>query len=363
MRLGPRLAVFDLRKTLVAGQLDQIPFSAFSTLPIKSHGKQVGWLGLEPPRQLTHPQDQAFLSQQTKVIWAIAASILALTVIIAWLLARHMLAPVRKLATATRALRERRFDTRLPVESSDELGQLAKDFNSMARALERYEERQQQWLSDISHELRTPLAVLLSEIEALQDGVRQMDEASLLSLHGEADRLNRMINDVHELSLAEAGDLIINKVMLKPGQVLADTVERFRRRLGQAGIEIETEIADQASPAIMADEERLSRLFTNLLENVLRHAATPGVLKVWQKQKTDAIKFSIEDSGPGVPQEALPKLFDRLYRVDPSRTRNTGGSGLGLAICKTIVESHGGAIRALNGASGGLLIEIEFPLV
>ncbi len=362
MRLGPRVALFDIHKSYVVGQPDRTPFSAFSTLPILADGNQVGWLGLEPPRRLTHPQDQAFVSKQTIVIYVIGGSVLALTVIIAWLLSRHMLAPVRKLAMATRALRERRFETRISVESSDELGQLAKDFNSMARALERYEDRQQQWLSDISHELRTPLAVLLGEIEALQDGVRQPDEAALQSLRAEAERLNKMVNDVHELSLAEAGDLVINKTELNPGQVLADTVDRFRHRLEQADIKVEQEIEPQAGPTFMADEERLDQLFSNLLQNVLKHATTPGVLKIWQEHKPDAIKLCVEDSGPGVPQEALSKLFDRLYRADPSRSRATGGSGLGLAICKTIVESHDGFIRALNSASGGLLIEIEFPL-
>jgi two-component system sensor histidine kinase BaeS len=360
MRLAPRVAVFDMNKNYVAGQPRRVFFSSFSTLPILSSGNQVGWLGLEPPHQLTLPQDQAFISRQTKVIYVIGGSVLALTVIIAWLLSRHMLTPVRKLAAATRDLRARRFETRIPVESSDELGQLARDFNSMAFALARYEDLQQQWLSDISHELRTPLAVLLGEIEAMQDGVRKPDAAALASLKAEARRLNRMVDDVHQLSLAESGGLVLHKIKLDPGQLLVDTVERFRHRLEHASIDIKLDISTTGS-LIKADEDSLSRLFSNLLRNVLKHAATPGVLRVWQTIDQGTTKLCIEDSGPGVPIDSLPKLFDRLYRVDPSRSRSTGGSGLGLAICKTIVESHGGTIRALNAKSGGLLIEMVFP--
>jgi two-component system sensor histidine kinase BaeS len=362
MRLGPRIAVFDMNKRLVAGQPRGASFSDFSTLPINVNGTQVGWLGLEPPRQLTSARDRAFISRQTTVIYIIGGSVLALTIIIAWLLSRHMLAPVHRLAAATKNLRARRFEIRIPVESSDELGQLARDFNSMASELARHEDRQQQWLSDISHELRTPLAVLLGEIEAMQDGVRQTDDAALQSLRTEAERLNKMVNDIHQLSLADSGSMVLNKVELSPGQVLAETVERFRRRLETAGIEIKLEIQSKGGPLIMADKESLDRLFSNLLQNVLRHAATPGVLRVWQEQTHNTVKLCVEDSGPGVPRDSLPKLFDRLYRADGSRSRSTGGSGLGLAICKSIVESHGGVIRALNGKSGGLLIEIEFPL-
>ena len=361
LRLAARIAVFDMHKNLVTGR-PRASFSGFSILPILADGSQIGWLGLEPQRQLTRPQDQAFVRQQTVVIYVIGSSVLALTVIIAWLLSRHMLAPVRKLAKATRALRERRFETRITVESADELGQLANDFNSMASALEKYEERQQQWLSDISHELRTPLAVLQGEIEALQDGVRQPDEAALESLRAEAERLNKMVDDVHELSLAEAGDQVLKLAGLNPGRVLANTAERFSHRLEQAGIKLNLDLETERGPIIMADQERLDRLFSNLLQNVLKHASRPGELKIWQEAEPAWVKLCIEDSGPGVPRGALAKLFDRLYRVDSSRSRATGGSGLGLAICKTIVESHGGIIRALNGTSGGLLIEIELPL-
>ena len=362
MRLDSRMALFDMQNRLVIGMPGRTSISSYSKLPILSDGVQVGWLGLAPSPRLSHPQDQAFVNRQTIVIYVIGGSVLALTIIIAWLLSRHMLAPVRKLAMATRALRERRFETRIIAESSDELGQLARDFNSMARALEKYEARQQQWLADISHELRTPLAVLLGEIEALQDGVRRPDEGALLSLHKEAERLNQMVNDVHDISLAEAGDLVLSETKLDPWQVLTNTVARFKNRLEQAGVNVESDMGPSAGGIIMGDEERLTRVFSNLLENVLRHAAKPGVLKVWQKPQADSIKLYLEDSGPGVLPEALPKLFDRLYRADPSRSRATGGSGLGLAICKTIVESHGGSINALNGSTGGLLIEIVFPL-
>ena len=285
-----------------------------------------------------------------------------LAAIVAFILSRHLLAPVRKLTAGTRALTSRQFDTRIAVQSKDELGQLAADFNMMADTLETYERMRQQWISDIAHELRTPVSILLGEIEALKDGVRDVNRDTIESLHSEARHLSKIVNDLHELSLADAGALTIKKERIDPLAVLEETLGHFEQRFTEKDIAIEKTLSKMSPVSVIGDADRLKQLFSNLLENTLRYADAPGTLTIGLDRGGDRLAFFFEDSGPGVPEESLERLFDRLYRVDQSRSRTRGGSGLGLSICKSIAHALGGKIRALNGKSGGLRIEIELPV-
>jgi two-component system sensor histidine kinase BaeS len=218
-----------------------------------------------------------------------------------------------------------------------------------------------QWISDIAHELRTPLSILLGEIEALRDGVREVNRVNLDSLSSEARHLSEIVNDLHELSLADAGELSIKKVPINPAAILKETLGYFKQGFIENQIQIENSLEDQSSATIMGDADRLRQLFSNLLENTLRYAEAPGILKIGQNFGANRLILFFEDSGPGVPEKELDRLFDRLYRVDRSRSRAHGGSGLGLSICKSIVNALGGEIRAQNGNSGGLRIEVELP--
>jgi two-component system sensor histidine kinase BaeS len=296
------------------------------------------------------------------MLYIIGGGILLLAAIVAFLLSRHLLAPVGRLTAGTQALMSRQFDTRIEVESKDELGQLAADFNTMAQTLEKYERMRQQWISDIAHELRTPLSILCGEIEALKDGVRQVNRHSLNSLYSEARHLSKIVNDLHELSQADAGALSIKKVPVDPVAVLNGTLGHFKQGFVENQITIENYLENQPSITVFGDADRLQQLFSNLLENTLRYADAPGILKIGQERTKNRMILFFEDSGPGVPEEALEHLFDRLYRVDRSRSRARGGSGLGLSICKSIVNALGGEIRAANGNSGGLRIEVELLL-
>ena len=357
----PRLSLFDAQKNLVIGRKARI--EELSLIPIDIDGKTVGWLGLHHAPRMMHPLDQEFLEKQTFWIYLTGGLILFLSAPIAFLLARSFLVPIRKLTEATSLLAKREFDTRVKVNTSDELGQLALDFNSMAKTLGDFEERQQQWLADISHELLTPLAVLIGEIEAIQDGVRKPDTKNLESLHEETKRINNIVADLHTLSLAEAGTLPMKKMQVHPVKTLKKAVEIFKNRSEQNNMSVVTELEGGENIAITGDEDRLTQLYSNLFENALRYADKPGTITIRYLKKENALMISIEDSGPGVPESALPRLFDRLFRVDKSRSRETGGSGLGLSICQTIVKSHGGEILATIGESGGLRFEIEFPLL
>lgn len=287
---------------------------------------------------------------------------LVLGAIVAFLLSRHLLSPIKELVRGTRSLTSRRFDTRITVTTSDELGQLADDFNQMAHTLEQYEHMRQQWISDIAHELRTPLSILRGEIEAMQDGIRETTSERLDSLHAEVVHMSKIVNDLHDLSVAESGALHFKREPVNLLKTVRSCLQKYMGRFEEHGIAIVDELGALETIEILGDRDRLIQVFTNLLENTLRYTDAPGALtaSILSTHTETVLRFA--DTKPGVPPASLDRLFERLYRVDDSRNRATGGSGLGLAICKSIVEAHGGTISARNASSGGLQIEIILPL-
>jgi two-component system, OmpR family, sensor histidine kinase BaeS len=358
--LAARIALFDANLQLVAGNPSPAQENLLQAITV--HGKPVGWLGVRKVRQLSHPLDIEFSRQQTQAFYLIGIATLCAATLVSLFLAGHLLRPIKKLTEGTRALSRRKFETRITFASRDELGQLAADFNAMAQALEQHEKLRRQWLSDISHELRTPLSILRAEIEAMEDGVREITRETLESLHSEVLHLTKIVNDLHELSSAESAMLAIKREPVNPLQVLKATLNSFETIFRDRGLRIQEEL--EANGVVLAgDEDRLKQLFSNILENALRYADSPGTLKIWHHQTDDELILNFLDSGPGVPTESLGRLFDRLYRVDKARNREHGGSGLGLAICKSIAEALGGRITAANGAGAGLWITVVLPLV
>ncbi len=354
-----RLTLFDINKKTVAGPASS-PID-HTLKNIISDNQTVGWLGLKKEDQLTQPLDIAFLKQQAQAFYMTGALMLTLAAITAFFFARHLLAPIKQLTAGTRALKSRNFESRIPVKSKDELGQLASDFNQMAQTLENYEQMRHQWISDIAHELRTPLSVLQGEIEALQDGVRQINPDTLSSLHTEVSHLTRLVCDLHDLSLAESGSLHYSLEPVAPLALVRDIIKKFRPLFEARKIVLLDELDNEISQTIPGDSNRLVQVFSNLFENSLRYTEPPGTLKIRSSITSSGISLYFEDSAPGVSHESLKKLFDRLYRVDKSRSRAHGGSGLGLAICKSIIEAHNGTIRALKSPLGGVLFEITLP--
>jgi two-component system sensor histidine kinase BaeS len=361
-RLAFKLALFDADKQHIAGGRSRDAYGGYTLQAIAVNGQIVGWFGLHKKEHLANPLAVGFLSQQSHMLYIIGGGILLLAAIVAFLLSKHLLKPVQKLTAGTRALTSRQFDTRIEIDSKDELGQLAADFNTMALTLEKYERMRRQWISDIAHELRTPLSILRGEIEALRDGVRKVNRDALESLSSEARHLSEIVNDLHELSLADTGELSMKIVPINPAAVLKETLGRFEQAFADKQIKIDSNLENHHPVTIPGDADRVRQLFSNLAENTLRYADAPGILKIGQERNANRLILFFEDSGPGVPEGELDLLFDRLYRVDRSRSRVQGGSGLGLSICKSIVTALGGEIRATNGNSGGLRIEIELPL-
>lgn len=330
--------------------------------PIVHQGEIVGYVGLLSPRHFLHPMQVQFLSQQSLALALAAAGMVMVVVIISLPLAKRLVRPIRAMAAATHDIASGKYATRIPITSSDELGQLASDFNAMALTLAKNEKERQQWVADISHELRTPVAVLRGEIEALIDGIRNVTPDTIRSLHVETLRLNRLIEDLYQLALSDLGTLTYRKEDIDLIEVLRGSAESYRAELGRKGITLTADLPNKTGVIVFADRERLDQLFANLFENSLRYTDTGGDLVIRLACHNGQAAIDFEDSAPGVPENELGRLFDRLYRVEGSRNRSSGGAGLGLSICRNIVEAHAGTISALPSQLGGVLVRITIPV-
>jgi two-component system sensor histidine kinase BaeS len=297
-----RLALFDRDRQPLIGRADSIEGHTLQEITVD--GKTVGWLGLRNERRPSDPLGIAFLKQQAQAVYLVGAIALALAGLMALLLARHLHSPLRQLIEGTRSLASRRFDTRISVTSSDELGELARDFNRMARTLEQYEQLRRQWISDIAHELRTPIAVLQGEIEALQDGIRPAGPGQIASLHAEVVHIGRIVQSLHDLSLAESDALNLRKEPLDIVTVLRACLGTFQVRFAERRIEIADELGDAGAAAMVAgDADRLTQVFSNLLENTLRYTDPPGRLSVGRLSTVRDAVLYFADTPPGVPAE------------------------------------------------------------
>ena len=356
-----RLFLLDADKKVLISQVE-VPARS-EAIPLLHQGKIVGYLGLLPRKELSEPHQERFLKEQSLAFAMVAGVVLLLATGLSLLFSQRLVRPLRSLAEATRQLAAGRFSTRVEVVSSDELGQLAANFNTLAMTLEKNEQARQQWVADISHELRTPVAILRGEIEALQDGVRQPDPDSLRSLHGEVLRLARLVDDLHQLAMSDLGALTYRKERVDLIGLLKETVALHEVKFSGKGIKFTTTLPSENTVAIFGDSERLRQLFANLLDNSLRYTNGGGELHLGMTCHAQSVAIDFQDSAPGVGEADRERLFERLFRGESSRNRSTGGAGLGLAICRNIVEAHQGKISAQSSPLGGLWIQVELPLM
>jgi two-component system sensor histidine kinase BaeS len=357
MRIPPAI-VIDAAGNRVVGSADRERELRRHSIEVAGH--RVGWLAAPERVAVFDIVDQRFRERQIVAGWTVALLATILSAIVAWFLARGLLAPVRRLAEATRRLADGDYATRVLSNRTDELGRLVDDFNRLGNALEKHETSRRDFMADVSHELRTPIAVLKGELEALQDGVRTLSPASLASLQAEVALLGKLVNDLHDLSLADVGGLAYHFEDVDLSKRLTDCLHAFRDRFAARAIQVDSEIPPDVR--VRADSSRLAQVVSNLLENSARYTDHGGRVVVALRTEGNKAVLDIQDSAPGVPAEALPRLFERLFRVESSRNRQLGGSGLGLAISRSVVEAHGGVIVARASTLGGLWIEVRLPL-
>ncbi len=274
--------------------------------------------------------------------WAAVAAVLV-AVLISLLFSRRILQPLRAMMQASQRISEGHYDERVQVGGADELGQLAERFNQMAEKLHQVEAMRRQLIGDVSHELRTPLTAIKGSMEGLMDGVLPASDETYQQIHQEADRLNRLVDDLQELSRVESGAYELD---LRPTQIapLLETLgKRFRQQFEARRVELDLDLP-AGLPPVLADEHRILQVLTNLTANALQYTPAGGTVTISAARTNGSIRITVRDTGAGIAPEHLTHLFDRFYRVDKSRSRAAGGSGIGLTIAKYLVEAHGGKI-------------------
>lgn len=306
-----------------------------------------------------HGMDSLFLGFRSGVFDALKLAALAASAVaigVGFFITRQIVAPIRALSQASRRIAAGRYSERVKLAAEDkrdmdELGQLAQDFNRMAENLEHTEALRRQLIGDVSHELRTPLTAIKGSMEALIDGVLPAEPETFEQIYQEADRLQRLVNDLQELSRVEAGAFKLDLQPLLLADLLKTVTIRLDRQYAEKAVRLAIDLPTDL-PEVQADADRLSQVLFNLVGNALQYTPAGGQVTVAARRQGDEVQVSVQDTGIGIAAEHLPHVFDRFYRADRSRARVSGGSGIGLTIAKHLVEAHGGHIWAESLGQG-----------
>ena len=333
--------------------------------PVLSDGREVGSLVIAPsdaPDMVPEPPlSRLVAALNLSLLWTGLAAGTG-GILLVSLVSRRVLAPVRVLNAAARRLGQGDLSQRVSASARDEIGELGRTFNSMAEGLEGAERQRRSLMADVAHELRTPLSNIQGYIEALRDGLLQPDSATIDTIYQQVLYLAHLVEDLRLLALAEAGDLLLN---LEPDSlevVLLRSVEAVRPRAQARGISVSLEVPTEF-PLVQMDRTRIAQVVGNLLENAIFHTPEAGQVTVLAEAiGATRARVTVADTGEGIPPEELSQVFERFYRIDPSRTRTTGGIGLGLTIPRQLVEVHGGTIRAESVPGNGSRFIFDLPL-
>jgi len=345
-------------------------------IAIEVRGEQVGTLLGRETAVATDPAAEHFLNRvnQALLVAAIGATVVAL--LLGVLLARTLTRPLRELTSATRAVAGGELGRQVNVRSRDELGDLATAFNQMSQDLAYAQERRQQLTNDIAHDLRTPISIIQGHAEALRDGVLPPNEETFDLIHDEARRLHRLVEDLRTLSRAEAGELELLPRPVDVRPLLEQTVAAHSPQAQNQQVTLTLDVAPDLPP-LDVDPDRIVQVLTNLVDNALRHTPPDGKITLSATPPPDRFPsrlanshapatdhwslITVSDTGPGIPPEDIPHLFERFYRGDKSRRRHAGGSGLGLAIARSLVEGHGGHIWVESEPGAGATFHLLLP--
>jgi signal transduction histidine kinase len=280
---------------------------------------------------------------------------------VAWVVTVRLLAPLRALRSATTAFAAGRRGTRLEEDAPGELGDVAAAFNVMAEAIERGESERRRLVADLAHELRTPLSNLRGYVEALEDGVFELDDATRAALGRQVERLERLVADLATLHDVEAGEVVLEIAPTDVAALARSGVAAVQARFAEKGVAL-TCAAPQAGACALVDPVRVGQVLENLLDNALRHTPAGGRVDVAVRATAEDVRVEVHDTGPGVPEREREAVFRRLYRGDPARGAAAGvGSGVGLTIAKALVERQGGAIGVGEAPGGGAAFWFTVP--
>jgi signal transduction histidine kinase len=366
--MGQRLLVVDASGTVVADSQETAlgrklgQSSLTDSIPLIVDEKTVGYLSAAGGMGIFAGNEQLVLGRLNRGV--IIAGLLAggLGLVLALGLAYTLLRPVRELTFAAQKLAEGDLSQRVAIHGDDELATLGRTFNQMADSLQQAEESRRAMTADIAHELRTPLAIQRANLEALQDGVYPLTTENLAPVIEQNHLLTHLVEDLRTLALADAGQIELERIPTDLLSLVDRVVEQFQPQAAMHQVNLALLPPTSSMPPLLLDPIRLEQMLTNLLSNALRYTPLGGQIEVTITALPKVARLTVHDSGPGIPEEALPLIFERFYRADKSRSRAEGGSGLGLAIARNLARAHGGDLTATNHASGGALFTLTLPL-
>jgi signal transduction histidine kinase len=342
--------------------------------PVLVGGRDVGAVITPDFSAFRNAAEDRYLARTDTALGIAAAVMIGVALVLGVLLARLITRPVRELTAAAGRIADGDLEQHVPVRSRDELGVLSTQFNQMSAGLAYAIQLRRRMTADVAHDLRTPLTVIAGYLEALRDGVLKPTPERFVAMYGETQLLLHLVDDLHTLSLADAGELSIQRAPVAPRQLLERVAGAYRHAAAQGGVELCVCCEDRL-PEICADMEQMTRALSNLVSNALRYTPAGGAVTLSasagmnnEKRKTkdsEAASFvgiEVRDTGAGIAAEHLPSIFERFYRADASRQEATGGSGLGLAIVKSIVEAHEGHVRVESVLGRGTVFTITLPV-
>jgi signal transduction histidine kinase len=367
--MGQRLRVADEQGRVVAdsgagvgeaqtgGSLSSAERSA--AIPLQVGGRTVGYLLPQGGMGAGAGNEVFLLNRLNRAALAAGAAAGGLALLLALLLSYSLLRPVEALTQAARRLSTGDLTQRVAVSGRDELATLGRTFNQMASSLEQAERGRRALTADIAHELRNPLAVQRAHLEALQDGIYPLSAETLQPVLEQNLLLTRLVEDLRILALAESGQLRLERSPTDLAALLQRMIERFTPQAVARQIRLQT--SGEALPALSLDPQRVEQILGNLLSNALRHTPEGGQVSLSLEKSGQGARIRVRDSGPGIPEEALPHIFERFYRAGRSRSRSEGGTGLGLAIARQLAEAHGGSLTTANDPQGGAVFTLDLP--
>jgi two-component system OmpR family sensor kinase/two-component system sensor histidine kinase BaeS len=365
-----RLLLADPNAVVIYDSIDELTGETLSNTDIQSGtplldaDTRIGTLIVSSEAMGTGTPAAAFFeSVNHSIVMSVLVSIV-IAIILGAVLFNQVTSPLRQLKKAADAVGIGNFKERVSIHSRDEFADVGRSFNQMAESLEKAEESRLHYMADIAHELRTPLTAIQGTVEAMQDKILPLDDEQLENLHSQTDLLNRLVNDLRLLSLAETGQLRLVKSQVDPGELTRQVVEGLRPLAVQKEVNVQLSIQDKL-PECTLDTDRYSQILNNLLTNAIRYTPGGGTISVSLHLENENIHLCVTDTGSGIPAEDLPHVFDRFYRADKSRSRTSGGAGLGLAIVRQLVEAHGGWISVqspVDATGTGTRFEIRLPV-
>ncbi len=291
----------------------------------------------------------------------ILLSISVLGILVGIISSRGLAAPLNNLAKAARAVGSQDLSQRIDVKGSSEIREVAVAFNSMAEELEQADHLRTNMLADISHELRTPLTVIQGNLRAILDDVYELDKVEVARLYDQTRQLSRLVDDLHDLALLEAKEFSLNLTELDLIEIVNDVAAIYQPIFEDRGISLKLDLPGSI-PQVEGDKSRIIQCLNNLINNALRHTDQGGSINIRVLKADKSVQVAVKDDGTGIKAEHIPNIFNRFYRVDQDRNRQTGGSGLGLAISQALIQAHGGEIHVYSSGIGqGSEFRLEIP--